>query len=100
MTAKEFLEATYEPDKECIMEKKLFGEELDFFIANQDRLVQEYRGQVVVLKGSKVLGVYPDAISAYIETQKEHEPGSFMIQPCEPGPEAYTVTITSTALRL
>ncbi len=82
------------------MEKKMFGEELNFFIANQERLVQEHRGKFVVLKGQKILGIYPDAISAYVETQKEHEPGSFMIQPCEPGPEAYTVTITSTALRL
>jgi hypothetical protein len=78
------------------MERKMFTEELDFFIKNQDQLVKEYMGKTLVLKGSKVIGVYPDAISAYLEAQKEHELGSFMIQPCLPGPEAYTVTISSS----
>jgi hypothetical protein len=80
------------------METQKFSEELDFFIANQEDLVRNYQGKILVLKGSKVIGVYPDPLSAYIETQKEHPVGSFMIQPCIPGPEAYTVTITSTIL--
>ncbi|MGA7563953.1 MAG: hypothetical protein WBW55_12165 [Desulfobaccales bacterium] len=75
-----------------------FSEELNFFISNQENLVKEFFGKVLVLKGKKVIGVYPNALSAYIETQKKHPPGTFMIQPCVPGPEAYTVTITSTAL--
>ena len=80
------------------MEAEKFGEELDFFISNQEDLVRDFQGKFLVLKGKKLLGVYPDALSAYIETQKEHPAGSFMIQPCIPGPEAYTVTITSTVL--
>jgi hypothetical protein len=80
------------------MGTELFKEELNFFISNQEALVQEYRGKTLVLKGAEVIGVYPDALTAYLETQKEHPLGSFMIQPCIPGPEAYTVTISSTAL--
>lgn len=76
----------------------MFTEELSFFIANQDQLVREYQGKTLVLKGQKVIGVYPDALTAYLEAQKEHPLGSFMIQSCIPGPEAYTVTISSTAL--
>jgi hypothetical protein len=76
-----------------------FSEELDFFISNQEDLVRDFQGKFLVLKGSKVIGVYPDPLSAYIETQKEHPIGSFMIQPCVPGPEAYTVTISSTVLK-
>jgi hypothetical protein len=75
-----------------------FSEELDFFISNQEDLVRDFQGKFLVLKGSKVIGVYPDPLSAYIETQKVHQIGSFMIQPCVPGPEAYTVTISSTVL--
>lgn len=81
------------------METQGFSEELDFFIANQENLVKDFQGKFLVLKGQKVLGVYLDPLSAYIETQKEHPLGSFMIQPCVPGPEAYTVTISSTILK-
>jgi hypothetical protein len=80
------------------MKPAKFSEELDFFISNQEALVKEFQGKFLVLKGKKVLGVYPDALSACIEAQKEHPLGTFMIQPCMPGPEAYTVTITSTVL--
>jgi hypothetical protein len=73
-----------------------FREELDFFIANQENLVKDYEGKVLVIKGRTILGVYPNSISAYIETQKDHPAGTFMIQPCEPGPRAYTVVITSS----
>lgn len=80
------------------MATQRFSEELDFFIANQEDLVRNYQGKILVLKGPALIGVYPDVLSAYTETQKEHPLGSFMIQPCVPGPEAYTVTITSTIL--
>lgn len=76
-----------------------FSEELDFFISNQEKLIKEFLGKVLVLKGKKVIGVYPNVLSAYIETQKELPLGSFMIQPCVPGPEAYTVIISSTILQ-
>ncbi|MFZ2445916.1 MAG: hypothetical protein WAW37_06130 [Syntrophobacteraceae bacterium] len=76
----------------------MFIEELNFFIENQDQLVREHRGKVLVIKGRNVIGVYPSSLSAYLETQKEHELGSFMIQLCLPGPEAYTVNISSNIL--
>jgi len=70
----------------------MFDKELQFFIASQDELVRKHQGKVLVIKGQTVIGVYQDALEAYLEAQKEHELGTFMIQPCEPGPEAYTVT--------
>jgi hypothetical protein len=76
----------------------MFTEELNFFIANQEDLVREHHGKVLALKGREILGVYPDALTAYLETQKKYPVGTFMIQPCAPGPEAYTVTISSIAL--
>ena len=75
-----------------------FSEELAFFIANQENLVRDYQGKFVAIKGQKILGVYSDAISAYTETQKDYPAGTFMIQPCEPGPTAYTVIITSSVI--
>lgn len=72
----------------------MFQDELAFFISHQDELVQKYEGKVLAIRGAELLGVYNDALHAYIETAKQYEPGTFIIQPCQPGPEAYTVTIS------
>ena len=71
----------------------MFDKELAFFIANQPELVKKHRGKVLVLRGESVVGVYESPIEAYLQAQKEFPVGSFMIQPCAPGPEAYTVTL-------
>ncbi len=76
----------------------MFQEELEFFKANQINLVHKYGGKILVIKGKKVIGAYNNTIDAFTEAAKEFELGSFMIQPCEPGPEAYTVTISSSEL--
>lgn len=76
----------------------MFERELQFFIANQERLVKEYKGKVLVLKGEEVVGVYDDPLTAYLDASKNYEPGTFMIQPCTEGSDAYTVTITSHAM--
>lgn len=74
----------------------MFEKELHYFISNQNELVERYKGKVLVIKGLEVIGVYDTALVAYIETQKQHPLGTFMIQACEPGPDAYTVTINSS----
>jgi len=76
----------------------MFTTELNFFIENQASLVEMYLGKYIVLKGNKVVGVYDSALQAYLEAQKKHKIGSFMIQSCIPGPEAYTVTISPTSV--
>jgi hypothetical protein len=72
----------------------MFNDELSYFIANQEELVEKYKGQVLILRGKQVAGVYPSQLAAYIEGKEKFGLGNFMIQPCTPGPEAYTVTIT------
>ncbi len=42
-----------------------------------------------------MVGVYETALAAYCDAQKKYAAGSFMIQPCIAGPDAYTVTIAS-----
>jgi hypothetical protein len=70
-------------------------DEMQYFIANQNMLVEQYNGKVLVIKGQKVIGAYKDALEAYFEAQKQHELGTFIIQHCLPGPDAYTVNISS-----
>ena len=70
-------------------------EEFRYYRAHQDAFVEKYNGQVVAIKGTDVLGAYDDLLTALTETQKSHEPGTFLLQRVSPGPEAYTVTFHS-----
>jgi hypothetical protein len=82
----------------CMTETDKLEKDLEFFIANQDRLVKEHRGKVLVIKDQQVVGVYNTSLEAYEDAMKKYEPGTFMIQPCREGTDAYTVTITSHEL--
>jgi hypothetical protein len=73
----------------------MFDKELAFFIDNQAELVSKYGGQVLLLKDAAVAGVFTSPLEAYVAGQKRYDAGTFMIQPCEPGPSAYTVTLSS-----
>jgi hypothetical protein len=72
----------------------VFEAELAFFIAHQDDLVEKYSGKVLVIRGDAIAGVYDSALDAYLAAQKQFQPGTFMIQHCVPGPDAYTVTMS------
>lgn len=76
----------------------MFEEELQFFIANQDQLVAQYAGQILILQGRQVVGAHPTLLAAYLDALRRFAPGTFMLQRCEPGPDAYTVTISTRDL--
>ena len=76
----------------------VFQQELDFFMAHQDELVRAHRGKVLVIRGTLVVGVYSSPLEAYIEAQKSYQLGSFMIQRCEPGPGAFSATVSSACV--
>lgn len=73
----------------------MLQQELDYFIANQDQLVQQYRGRILVLKDQAVVGVYDTLLEAYFAALRQFTPGTFMLQRCEPGEDAYTVTLVN-----
>ncbi len=69
--------------------------EFNHYIAHQDEFVKEYEGKVIVLKNCEVIGVFetePDAIETVSERE---EPGTFLVQRCEPGQDNYTMTFHS-----
>ncbi len=76
----------------------MFEKELKFFIKHQKELVSKHRGKVLVIVGDEVVGVYSTMLQAYTEAQKSHKLGTFMLQPCKPGPEAYTATISTNCI--
>lgn len=67
--------------------------EFEYYKENQDHLVAEYNGKVIVLKEGKVIGVFDTELEAVLATEKEHKLGSFFVQQVSPGPEAYTLTV-------
>ncbi len=73
----------------------MFDKELNFFIKNQNDLVSKYSGKTLLLREENVAGVFDSPLEAYLAGQQKYAPGTFMIQPCEPGPAAYTVTLSS-----
>jgi hypothetical protein len=76
----------------------MFQQEMNFFKENQNALVGQYRGKILVIKGDEIFGVFNTTLDAYNEALKNFKAGTFMIQPCEPGPEAYTVNISSSVI--
>lgn len=75
----------------------MFETELQFFIENQEDLLKHYRGSVLVIREREVFGAFPSAIEAYLAAREQLPAGTYMIQPCQPGPAAYTVSISPTA---
>jgi hypothetical protein len=69
--------------------------EFQYYIENQDELVEQYHGKVIVIKNREVIGAYDSELEAIKETAKEHELGTFLIQKCEPGSDSYTQTFHS-----
>lgn len=69
--------------------------EFQFYLDNQDEIVEKYDGKVVAIKGSKILGAYNSAGEALNQTRKTHKLGSFLIQKVSDGNKDYTRTIRS-----
>jgi hypothetical protein len=80
------------------MEKNNLEKEFQFYLDHQDELVKKYKGKFIVIKNQQVIGVFDDAKTAFIETQKKHEVGTFLIQECKAGAESYTQTLHSRVL--
>ena len=70
-------------------------DEFHYYLEHQADFVKKYDGKVIALKEHKVLGAYESYIDALVETTKEHEEGTFMVQRVSEGEEDYTVTIHS-----
>jgi len=64
--------------------------EFKFYIDNQIKLLEKYNGKYIVIKDKKVLGAYNSNDEALNKTIKNHKLGTFLIQLCTPGSEAYT----------
>lgn len=74
---------------------KPLEKEFAFYLKCQDELVKKYNGKFLVIKDEEIIGVYNSQVSAYTETARKHEVGTFLIQFCSPGKENITQTFNS-----
>ncbi len=72
--------------------------EFQFYLDNQDVLVEKYNGRFIVIIGEEVIGDYETNSDALTEAQKNHEPGTFLIQYCAPGTDTVSQTFRSRAI--
>lgn len=73
----------------------MLEKEFQYYLDHQAELVEKYNGKFLVIKDEEVIGVYDTDEEAYFQTTQKHEPGTFLIQFCEPGDSSYTQTFHS-----
>ena len=79
------------------MNKKL-EKEFEYYIENQDKLVEKYEGKFLVIKNCKIIGIYDSELEAVNQTSKDHAVGTFLIQKCLPWTESYTQVFHSRVI--
>lgn len=73
----------------------MLEKEFQFYLDNQQKLLQDYNGKYIVIIGSEVKGAYNSEIEAFSESKKKYELGTFLIQKCTSGKDDYTETFHS-----
>jgi len=66
-----------------------------WYLDNQNEIVQKYNGKYIVIKSNAIVGSYNSDIEAILESEKKYELGTFLVQRCSPGTEAYTQNFSS-----
>ncbi|MES2388683.1 MAG: hypothetical protein V4543_11835 [Bacteroidota bacterium] len=64
--------------------------EFHYYLDNQEELVKIYNGRVLVIRDEKVQGDFANNMDAAEWGEAHFVPGTFLIQLCTPGPDAYT----------
>ena len=73
----------------------MLDKEFKYYLDNQSELVKKYNGRFIVIIGETVVGDYESYEHALFESMKQYEMGTFLIQECTEGDEAYTQTFHS-----
>ena len=73
------------------MRNEIVHSEFEYYRAHQDEFVEKYNGKVIALFQHEVVGSYESYEEAYFEMVKKYELGTFILQLCTPGRDAYTI---------
>lgn len=73
------------------MRNEIVHSEFEYYRAHQNEFVEKYNGKVIALFQHKVVGAYESYEDAYDDMASKYELGTFMLQLCTPGRDAYTI---------
>lgn len=68
----------------------MLKEEFQYYLDNQNELLKQYKGKFVVIVGHSVVGAYRTFKDAVLRSAKKYALGTFLVQECTEGDEAYT----------
>ncbi len=68
----------------------MLEKEFKYYLDHQSDLVKKFKGKFIVIVGEQVIDSFTTEAAAYLEMIKTREPGTFLIQLCEPGDSSYT----------
>ena len=77
----------------------MLDKEFKYYLDHQNELLEKYNNRFIVIMGEDIVGDYDSfeqALSQSIE--KKYELGTFLIQECTAGEEAYTQTFHSRVI--
>jgi hypothetical protein len=73
----------------------MLDKEFKYYREQQNELLKKYNNRFVVIVGTEVVGAYDTFEEALFKTAKNYAPGTFLIQECTEGEDAYTQTFHS-----
>lgn len=78
----------------------MLDNEFKFYLDHQKELASKYAERYLVIVGNTVVGDYSNNEEAYLEAKKKFELGTFLIQKCTEGDEAYTSVFHSRIMAI
>ena len=77
----------------------MLDKEFQYYLDHQNELLEKYNSRFIVIVDEKVVGDYDNFEQAFLQSiEKKYELGTFLIQECTPGNEAYTQIFHSRAI--
>jgi len=73
----------------------MLDKEFSYYLANQNELLKKYNNRFIVIMGETVVDDYDTYEQALFQSSQKHELGTFLIQECTEGEDAYTQTFHS-----
>ncbi|MCL2632286.1 MAG: hypothetical protein FWD45_04275 [Coriobacteriia bacterium] len=70
----------------------------EFFQSNQENLVNEYDGKFIVIHDFKVVESFENGLDAYLYGKEHFDAGTFIVQKCIPGEDAYTIKVSTLGM--
>ncbi|MDR1130321.1 MAG: hypothetical protein LBK96_05015 [Prevotellaceae bacterium] len=73
----------------------MLEKEFKYYLDNQEELVKKYDGRTLVIINNEIVGDYDNWEDAYFDSMDKFESGTYLIQDCSEGEEAYTQTFAA-----